>query len=92
MTTYYSREEYEIFIKSCKLDKEQLLDKILELINKSDIEDSLDNYPIIEAFKKMNGREYRLSLSNEWTDKDAKEYDLVEFTGKEDPAVRGNKK
>ena len=90
MAEYFAKKEYEIFKKSCKLDKDQLLDKIFELINKSNIEDSLEQYPIIEAFKKMNNREYHLSLSNEYTKSDVKEYGLVKFTGKEDPPVRGN--
>ena len=38
----------------------------------------------------MNGRKYSLGISDEWTKNQVLEFGLAEFTGKEDPPIRGN--
>jgi hypothetical protein len=93
MTEYYAKDEYQRFKIACTLNKEELLDKIIDILDGDyqNFEESvgLDRYHIIEAFKKINGREYHLEVTDEVSDSDPF---YTRLTGKEDPAVRGNKK
>ena len=52
MTEYYEKSQYEDFKKNDNLNKEKVLDKIFAILDKSDEADSLDEYTIIEVFKK----------------------------------------
>lgn len=92
MTKYYVKSQYDDFKENNNLDKEKVLDKIFAILDNSNEADSLDEYTIIEVFKKMNGRKYGVPISDEWAKNDVLEFGLVEFTGKENPAIQGNQK
>ena len=51
------KSEYEIWEQVSSLDKEQLLDKLIDILdNTQDLDWTTESFCIVEAFKKMNGR------------------------------------
>lgn len=94
MTESIPKEYFTMWKKTNQLTRDQVVDKIIKILEESDSMDFVESSQVIDLFKKMNGREYNIGtgshdvlLGDGYAEKD-----LMKITGKEEPSVRGNKK
>jgi hypothetical protein len=94
LTESIPKEYFEIWKKTNQLTKDQVIDKIIKILDESDSMDFVESSQVIDLFKKMNGRKYNIGtgLHDVLLGYGYAEKDLMKITGKEYPAVRGNKK
>lgn len=94
MTESIPKEYFEIWKQTNQLTRDQVIDKVIEILEESDAMDFIESSQVIDLFKKMNGREYNIGTGSHEVllGYGIAEKDLMKITGKEEPTVRGNKK